>query len=94
MKKSILFLSFLILIQANPLCAMQRKEQRVSGHRTFVLRAVSPVLTLALLLALVKPAEGCWDPFGDTCERLAEEKRQTPTPPILVHLAAKLMDKL
>ncbi len=58
MKKSILFLSFLILIQANPLCAMQRKEHRASGHRTSVLRAVSPVLTLALLLALVKPAEG------------------------------------
>ncbi len=53
-----LFLSLIILSQANPLCAMQRKEHRVSGRHTSVLRAVPPVLTLALLLALVKPAEG------------------------------------
>ncbi len=87
MKKSILFLSFLILIQANPLCAMQRKEHRASERHASVLRAVRPVLTLALLLALVKPASGLGDfagncdAFSSACIREKMDERAKGTPP-------------
>ena len=87
MKKSIVFLSLIILIQANPLCAMQRKERRSSGHHTSVLRVVPPVLTLALLLALVKPASGLGDfagncgSFDSACIREKMDERAKGTPP-------------
>jgi len=62
MKKSVLFLSFIILTQANPLCAMydgHHKGHKSSGPRTSILKAAIPLLTLATILSLIEPTSGC-----------------------------------
>lgn len=58
MKKQILFLSLIFLIQAKPLCAMHRKCHRPSRHHASISRLTPSFVTLALLLALATPAEG------------------------------------
>jgi len=70
MKKGILFLSFIILTQANPLCAMyggHHKGHKPSGPRSSILKAAPPLLTLAIILSLATPASGLGD-FAGHCD--------------------------
>lgn len=77
MKKNILFLSFLVFIQADPLCAMHRKGCRGHqslGHHTSASLLAPSLVTLTLLLALATPAEGwCTDSSQACYEQQARE---------------------